>query len=214
MFYLKFKRFMDIILSSLGLVLLSPVFAIIIIFIKLDSKGPAFFVQERCGINKTTFKLIKFRTMRVCTPKNCPTFMLDNHEQYITKVGSFLRKTSLDELPQIVNILKGDMSIVGPRPVIHKEVRLIKERDKYGANDVLPGLTGLAQINGRDTVKTVDKARYDGYYVENMGLKMDTKCFFGTVISVLRRDGVFEGRIDTFKEYKSSKKTCESEKNS
>lgn len=191
--YLKFKRFMDMILSFVGLVLLSPVFAIIMLLIKKDSEGPVFFKQKRIGIHKTHFEILKFRTMRIDTPKNCPTHLLENPEQWITKVGDFLRKTSLDELPQIVNIFLGDMSIVGPRPALWNQYDLMEERDKYGANDVLPGLTGWAQINGRDTSELEDKARYDGYYVKHMGIKMDAKCFLGTIGSVLQRDGVLEG---------------------
>lgn len=191
--YLKIKRFIDIILSFIGLFLLSPIFLIIIIFIKLDSKGPVFFKQKRIGIHKTHFEILKFRTMRIDTPKNCPTHLLENPDQWITKVGMFLRKTSLDELPQIINILTGDMTIVGPRPALWNQYDLMAERDKYGANDVMPGLTGWAQINGRDTVEIEDKARFDGDYVKNLGLKMDAKCFFGTITSILQRDGILEG---------------------
>lgn len=193
--YLKIKRVADFILSFMGLVLLSPLFLIIIIAIKIDSRGPVFFKQKRVGINKTYFNILKFRTMKIDTPKDMPTHMLKNPDQYITKVGKFLRKTSLDELPQILNIISGSMAIVGPRPALWNQCDLIEERDKYGANDILPGLTGWAQINGRDTVSIKDKARYDGDYVENLGVKMDIKCFFGTVISVLKRDGVLEGGV-------------------
>lgn len=191
--YLKIKRFIDIILSLLGLIILSPVFLVLVIAIKLDSKGPVLFKQKRVGIDKSYFNILKFRTMRIDTPKDTPTHLLENPDQWITKVGKFLRKTSLDELPQIINILKGEMSIVGPRPALWNQYDLIEERDKYGANDILPGLTGWAQINGRDTVEIEDKARFDGVYVEKIGLKMDLKCFFGTVVSVLKKDGVFEG---------------------
>lgn len=191
--YLKFKRLIDIILSLLGLIVLSPVFLILIVAIKLDSKGPILFKQKRVGIHKTHFNIFKFRTMRIDTPKDTPTHLLENPEQWITKVGKFLRKTSLDELPQIINILKGEMSIIGPRPALWNQYDLIAERDKYGANDILPGLTGWAQINGRDTVTIEDKARYDGYYTENIGLMFDIRCFFGTIVSVLKRDGVLEG---------------------
>ncbi len=193
--YLKVKRLFDFILALIGLILLSPLFLIIIISIKLDSRGPVFFKQKRVGVNKTHFNILKFRTMRIDTPKDMPTHLLKNPEQYITKVGKFLRKTSLDELPQILNIIAGSMAIVGPRPALWNQYDLIAERDKYGANNIRPGLTGWAQINGRDTVSIEDKARYDGDYVENLGVKMDSKCFFGTVISVLKRDGVLEGGV-------------------
>lgn len=191
--YLKFKRLIDIILSLLGLIVLSPVFLVLIVAIKFDSKGPILFKQKRVGIHKTHFNILKFRTMRIDTPKDTPTHLLENPEQWITKVGKFLRKTSLDELPQIINILKGEMSIIGPRPALWNQYDLIAERDKYGANDIPPGLTGWAQINGRDTVTIEDKARYDGYYTENIGLMFDIRCFFGTIVSVLKRDGVVEG---------------------
>ncbi|HAK44246.1 MAG TPA: lipid carrier--UDP-N-acetylgalactosaminyltransferase [Clostridium sp.] len=194
--YLKFKRLVDFILALIGLILLSPLFLIIIIAIKIDSRGPVFFKQKRVGINKTYFNILKFRTMKIDTPKDMPTHMLKNPDQYITKVGKFLRKTSLDELPQILNIISGSMAIVGPRPALWNQYDLIAERDKYGVNDIRPGLTGWAQINGRDTMSIKDKARYDGDYVENLGVKMDVKCFFGTVISVLKRDGVLEGGIN------------------
>ena len=198
--YLKFKRTMDFILSLVGLIILSPVFLILILAIKLGSKGPVLFKQKRMGIDKTHFNILKFRTMRIDTPKDTPTHLLENPEQWITKVGKFLRKTSLDELPQIINILKGEMAIIGPRPALWNQYDLIAERDKYGANNILPGLTGWAQINGRDTVELEDKARYDGYYTENMGLKLDLKCFFGTITSVLKRDGVLEGGTGRKKE--------------
>ncbi|NLP46834.1 MAG: sugar transferase [Epulopiscium sp.] len=191
--YIKLKRIIDFILSLMGLIVLSPIFLILIIAIKLDSTGPIFFKQKRVGIHKTHFNILKFRTMRIDTPKDTPTHLLENPEQWITKVGNFLRKTSLDELPQIINILKGEMAIVGPRPALWNQYDLIEERNKYGANDILPGLTGWAQINGRDTIEIEDKARYDGYYTENIGLALDLKCFFGTITSVLKRDGVLEG---------------------
>jgi len=193
--YLIVKRLFDFILALIGLILLSPLFLIIIIAIKLDSKGPVFFKQKRVGINKTHFNILKFRTMRIDTPKDMPTHLLKNPEQYITKVGKFLRKTSLDELPQILNIIAGSMAIVGPRPALWNQYDLIAERDKYGANNIRPGLTGWAQINGRDTVSIEDKARYDGDYVENLGVKMDVKCFIGTIVIVLKRDGVLEGGV-------------------
>ncbi|MGN9160339.1 sugar transferase [Clostridium sulfidigenes] len=193
--YLIVKRLFDFILALIGLILLSPLFLIIIISIKLDSKGPVFFKQKRVGVNKTHFNILKFRTMRIDTPKDMPTHLLKNPEQYITKVGKFLRKTSLDELPQILNIIAGSMAIVGPRPALWNQYDLIAERDKYGANNIRPGLTGWAQINGRDTVSIEDKARYDGDYVENLGVKMDVKCFIGTIVTVIKRDGVLEGGV-------------------
>lgn len=203
--YLKVKRLIDVILSFIGLIILSPIFLILIIAIKLDSKGPVFFKQKRVGIHKTYFNILKFRTMRIDTPRDTPTHLLENPEQWITKVGGFLRKTSLDELPQIINILKGDMSIVGPRPALWNQYDLLEERDKYGANDVPVGLTGWAQINGRDTVSIEDKARYDGKYANEIGFRIDAKCFFGTVGSVLRRDGIVEGKAKEVKKAENSK---------
>jgi O-antigen biosynthesis protein WbqP len=191
--YLKIKRQIDIVLSLVGLIVLSPIFLILIIGIKLDSRGPILFKQKRVGIRKTHFSILKFRTMRVETPKNTPTHLLMNPEQYITKMGRFLRKTSLDELPQIWNIFVGQMSIIGPRPALWNQYDLIAERDKYGANDVLPGLTGWAQINGRDELPIEVKAKLDGEYVGKIGLRMDVKCFFGTIVSVVKSDGVVEG---------------------
>ena len=191
--YLKLKRLIDIIFSLLGLIVLSPVLIILIIAIKLDSKGPILFKQKRVGIHKSYFNILKFRTMRIDTPKDTPTHLLENPDQWITKVGKFLRKTSLDELPQIINIFKGEMSIIGPRPALWNQYDLIEERDMYGANDVPVGLTGWAQINGRDELEIDVKARLDGEYAEKIGLLMDVRCFFGTVISVLRTDGVVEG---------------------
>lgn len=191
--YLKIKRLFDIILSLLGLVSLLPIFLVITVAIKLDSKGPVLFKQKRVGIHKTHFNILKFRTMRIDTPKDIPTHMLENPEQWITRVGKFLRKTSLDELPQIINILKGEMSIIGPRPALWNQYDLIEERDKYGANDIRPGLTGWAQINGRDELPIPVKAKLDGEYIERIGFKMDVKCFFGTILSVLKSDGVVEG---------------------
>lgn len=187
------KRVFDIVLAFIALILLSWLFVILIVWIKCDSKGPVLFKQKRVGIHKKHFNILKFRTMRIDTPKDMPTHMLKNPEQYITKAGKFLRKTSLDELPQIFNILKGDMAIVGPRPALWNQYDLIEERDKYGANDILPGLTGWAQINGRDELEIPVKARLDGEYVEKMGFAMDVKCFLGTVVSVTRQDGVVEG---------------------
>lgn len=199
------KRYMDRIFAAAGIVVLSPVLLVIIIAIKLDSCGPVFFRQKRVGIHKTHFNILKFRTMRIDTPKDMPTHMLSNPEQYITKVGKFLRKTSLDELPQIINILKGEMSIIGPRPALWNQYDLIAERDKYGANDVLPGLTGWAQINGRDELEIPVKAELDGIYVKNMGILMDMKCFAGTIVSVLKSDGVMEGGTGELRKGKNKK---------
>ncbi|MGB4408164.1 MAG: sugar transferase [Sphaerochaeta sp.] len=193
MFYLRIKRFFDFILSLLGLIILSPVFLVIIIAIKLDSKGPVLFKQKRVGIHKTHFNILKFRTMSIDTPNDIPTHKLKNPEQYITKVGKFLRKTSLDELPQIINILSGKMSIIGPRPALWNQYDLIEERDKYCANDVPVGLTGWAQINGRDELPIKEKAKLDGEYVKHIGPVMDLKCFFGTIFSVFKSEGVKEG---------------------
>lgn len=191
--YVAVKKIIDRFLAFIGLIVLSPLFLILIIAIKLDSPGPIFFRQKRVGIHKTHFEILKFRTMRTDTPKDMPTHMLKNPDQYITKVGRFLRKTSLDELPQIINILKGDMAIVGPRPALWNQYDLIEERDKYGANDVLPGLTGWAQINGRDELEIPVKAKLDGDYVAKMSFGMDVRCILGTVVSVVRQDGVVEG---------------------
>lgn len=191
--YSVLKNIIDRVLAFMGLVLLSPIFLALILAIKLDSKGPVLFKQKRVGIHKSHFNILKFRTMRIDTPKDTPTHLLENPEQYITKVGRFLRKTSLDELPQIINILKGDMAIVGPRPALWNQYDLIAERDKYGANDILPGLTGWAQINGRDELPIDVKARLDGEYVAKRSFWMDLKCIFGTVVSVAKQDGVVEG---------------------
>ena len=191
--YLTIKRFMDILLSALGLIILSPVFVILIFAIKIDSKGPILFKQKRVGLHKSHFNILKFRTMRIDTPKDTPTHLLENPDQWITKVGKFLRKTSLDELPQIINIFKGEMSIIGPRPALWNQFDLIEARDIYGANDVPVGLTGWAQINGRDELEIDVKARLDGEYAEKISFPMDVRCFFGTIFSVLRREGVVEG---------------------
>ena len=192
--YLKFgKRLLDLILSGCAIVVLSPVYLLIAIAIKLDDPGPVFFRQKRVGIHKTHFEILKFRTMKCCTPKDVPTHLLENPEQYITRVGKVLRKTSLDELPQIFQIFTGKMSIIGPRPALWNQFDLIAEREKYGANDLRPGLTGWAQINGRDELPIDVKARFDGEYVKKIGFLFDCKCFFGTIFSVLRSDGVVEG---------------------
>ena len=192
--YQKFgKRFLDILLSGCGILVLAPVYLILAIAIKIDDPGPVFFRQKRVGIHKTHFQIMKFRTMKMETPKDVPTHLLENPEQYITRVGKVLRKTSLDELPQIFQIFTGEMSIIGPRPALWNQFDLIAERDKYGANDVRPGLTGWAQINGRDELPIDVKARFDGEYVEKMSFAFDCKCFFGTITSVLKSDGVVEG---------------------
>ena len=192
--YVKcFKRLIDLALSALGLIVLSPLFLILAIAIKLDDPGPVFFRQKRVGIHKTYFDILKFRTMKMETPHDMPTHLLENPDQYITRVGRFLRKTSLDELPQIAQIFTGKMSIIGPRPALWNQYDLIAQRDKYGANDVRPGLFGWAQINGRDELPVEVKARYDGEYVERMSFLFDCKCFFGTIGKVLKHEGVVEG---------------------
>lgn len=192
--YKKFgKRSIDITLSAVGLVVLAIPMLIISILIKCESPGPVLFKQKRVAKGKKYFNILKFRTMRTDTPKDMPTHMLKNPDAYITKIGAFLRKTSLDEITQLVNIFKGDMSIIGPRPALWNQYDLIEERDKYGANDIKPGLTGLAQISGRDELPIAVKARYDGEYVEKMSLMFDIKMFFGTILSVLKHDGVVEG---------------------
>ncbi|MGE4585228.1 MAG: sugar transferase [Sphaerochaeta sp.] len=193
MVYLHIKRGGDFFCSLLALIILSPLFLIIVIAIKIDSKGPVLFKQKRVGIHKTHFNILKFRTMKIDTPKDIPTHQLKDPEQYITRVGKFLRKTSLDELPQIWNIFVGQMSVIGPRPALWNQYDLIEERDKYGANDVPVGLTGWAQINGRDELPIRVKAKLDGEYAKRMSLLMDIRCFFGTIVSVLKREGVKEG---------------------
>jgi len=200
MLYLYIKKIMDILLSFLAIILLSPIFLFLIIAIKIDSKGPILFKQKRVGKNKKLFMIWKFRTMKIDTPKDTPTHLLKDPDQYITSVGKFLRKTSLDELPQIFNIASGKMSIIGPRPALWNQYDLIEERDKYEANDVYPGLTGWAQINGRDELPIDVKARLDGQYVERMGFVMDVKCFFGTIASIVKSDGVVEGGTGAVKE--------------
>ena len=206
MIYLKIKRVIDFVLSSMGLIILSPVFLLLIIAIKLDSPGPVLFKQKRVGIHKKHFNILKFRTMRIDTPSDMPTHLLENPDQWITKVGKFLRKTSLDELPQIINIVKGEMSIIGPRPALWNQYDLIEARDLYGANDVPVGLTGWAQINGRDELEIDVKARLDGEYAEKISFPMDVRCFFGTIFSVLRRDGVVEGGTGTTTNIKIERK--------
>ena len=193
MYKLFLKRMLDLILSAMAILFLAVPLLILMLIIKLDSPGPVFFKQKRVGIHKTHFNILKFRTMRIDTPKDMPTHLLENPEQWITKTGKFLRKTSLDELPQIFNIFVGQMSVIGPRPALWNQYDLIEERDKYGANDVLPGLTGWAQINGRDELEISVKAKLDGEYVEKLSFLFDCKCFFGTITSVLKSDGVVEG---------------------
>ena len=192
------KRIIDFVLSLAGIIVLIPVWIILAVAIKIDDPGPVLFKQKRIARDNKDgtvkyFYILKYRSMKTSTPKDMPTHLLKNPEQYITRVGGFLRKTSLDELPQIFNIFLGQMAIVGPRPALYNQTDLYEERAKYGANKVRPGLTGWAQINGRDELLIEDKARLDGEYVSRMSLLMDLKCFFGTFLSVLRQDGVVEG---------------------
>ena len=188
-----FKRFLDFLLSFTAMVLFFWLFLILMILVKVTSPGPIFFRQKRVGIHKTYFWMLKFRTMRIDTPKDVPTHLLANPEQYITPIGRFLRKTSLDELPQLWNILVGDMAIVGPRPALWNQGDLIAERDRYGANEVRPGLTGWAQINGRDELEIPVKAKFDGEYVKQISLFFDIRILFGTIRSVAVQEGVKEG---------------------
>ena len=188
-----FKRFIDIALSFIGIVVLAIPMFIVAAIIKLDSPGPVFFKQKRVGKDKKYFTIIKFRSMPVTAPHDMPTHKLENSEQMLSRFQRFERKMSLDELPQLFNILKGDMSIIGPRPALWNQDDLIAERDKYGANGVRPGLTGLAQISGRDELEIPVKARLDGEYIEKMSFLFDCKCFFGTITAVLKHDGVVEG---------------------
>ena len=199
------KRLIDLLLSACAIVVLSPVYLLICIAIVADDPGPVFFRQKRVGIHKTHFWILKFRTMKVSTPKDVPTHLLENPEQYITRVGKFLRRTSLDELPQVFQIFTGKMAIIGPRPALWNQFDLIAERDKYGANDVRPGLTGWAQINGRDELPIDVKARFDGEYVQNLSFAFDCKCFFGTIRSVLKSEGVVEGGTGQLEKEKKGK---------
>ncbi|WFR56325.1 sugar transferase [Anaerocolumna sp. AGMB13025] len=195
--YIKYyKRIIDFVLSLIAIVLLLWLFFLLMLFIKLTSKGPVFFRQKRIGKNKSEFYILKFRTMRIDTPSDMPTHLLENPEKYITVIGKILRKTSLDELPQLFNIIKGDMSIVGPRPALWNQYDLIEERDKYGANDVKPGLTGWAQINGRDELPIPLKAKLDGEYIKKISFMFDIKCIIKTVGCVIRRDGQKEGTTE------------------
>ncbi|GAB6739611.1 sugar transferase [Streptococcus uberis] len=198
--YQVVKRLLAILISGLAIIILSPVLLAVAIAIKCDSKGPVLFKQNRVGKDKKHFMIYKFRSMYVDAPADMPTHMLKDPTAMITKVGAFLRKTSLDELPQLFNIFKGEMAIVGPRPALWNQYDLIAERDKYNANSIRPGLTGWAQINGRDELEIDEKSRLDGYYVAHMSFLMDLKCFIGTFISVLKSDGVVEGGTGTKKE--------------
>lgn len=204
--YQKFgKRLLDILLSGCILICLSWLYLLVAIAIVVDDPGPVFFRQKRVGIHKTHFMILKFRTMKMDTPKDTPTHLLENPQQYITRVGRVLRKTSLDELPQIAQIFTGKMSFIGPRPALWNQFDLIEERDKYGANDVMPGLTGWAQINGRDELPIDVKARFDGEYVEKQSFLFDCRCFFGTFLAVLRHEGVVEGGTGQLEKEKAQK---------
>ena len=190
------KRGIDCILSLIGLIILSPILLIIAVIIKMTSPGPVLFRQERMGKDNKHFRIMKFRTMRIDTPKDCPTHMLENPDQYITKIGHILRKTSLDELPQLWNIFVGDMAVIGPRPSLPNQYDLNALRDQNGASKVRPGLTGLAHISGRDELEISVKAALDGEYVKKISFLTDVRLFFATFISVLRSDGVKEGKTE------------------
>jgi len=192
--YLPFKRFFDILLSFLVIILLSPLYLVLAILVKCSSKGPIFFKQKRVGNHKKYFDILKFRTMRSDTPKNVPTHLLENPDAYITKIGKFLRKTSLDEIPQAFNIFVGQMSVIGPRPALWNQYDLISERDKYGANDIKPGLSGWAQCNGRDTLSIEDKSKYDGEYVKRFNIWFDIKIIFISAFTAFRGKGLKEGK--------------------
>lgn len=208
-----FKRLIDIVLSFIGIIVLALPMLVFAFIIKAEDRGPVFFRQKRIGIHKTQFSLLKFRSMKISTPHDMPTHMLENPEQYILRCGRWMRKMSIDELPQIFNIFTGKMSIIGPRPALWNQDDLIAERDKYGANDVKPGLTGWMQINGRDELEIPVKAKLDGEYVAALnaghgkGFAMDCKCFFGTIKSVLRHDGVVEGGTGELKREEKEKET-------
>ena len=209
------KRLIDIVFSGIAIVLLTVPMLVIAVAIKMDDPGPALFKQKRVGRKKngelTYFKILKFRSMKMSTPKDAPTHLLANPEQYITRMGKFIRKTSLDELPQIYQVFTGKLSIVGPRPALWNQYDLIEERDKYGANEMTPGITGWAQINGRDELEIEDKAKLDGEYAaainagKGKGFVMDMKCFFGTFASVLRSEGVVEGGTGEMKKKQEEK---------
>ncbi len=193
--YRKFwKRVLDVTLSGLAILVLWPLFVVIAVWIKLDSEGPVLFRQTRIGIHKTTFEILKFRTMKKEAPNDVPTHLLSDSHHWITRAGRILRRTSLDELPQIFQIFTGRMSIVGPRPALWNQYDLIEERDKYGANDVLPGLTGWAQVNGRDALSVEEKVRYDGEYAANVSFRMDLRCIWKTISAVITQKGFREGR--------------------
>lgn len=199
MYQKKIKRILGLWMAVIITVCISPILVLIAMAIKCESKGPVLFKQKRIGRYKKLFEIYKFRSMRTDTPRDTATHLLQNPESYITKVGKFLRKTSLDELPQLFNIIKGDMAWVGPRPALWNQYDLIEERDQYGANDVLPGLTGWAQINGRDELEIPVKAKLDGEYVKRCSFLFDARCFLGTFFSVLRQDGVVEGGTGSMK---------------
>ena len=201
-----FKRLIDIVLSSCAMLVLAIPMLIFAIIIKLDSKGPVLFWQKRVGLHKQTFMMPKFRSMYTETPSDMPTHLLNDPQRWITPVGKIYRKLSIDELPQICSIFTGKMSIIGPRPALWNQFDLIEERDKYGANDVRPGLTGWAQINGRDELEIPVKAKLDGEYVEKMSFLFDCKCFLGTILAVARHDGVVEGGTGTMRKEKESAK--------
>lgn len=203
------KRLFDIALATGGIIILAVPMGIIAIAIKADSKGPVFFKQKRVGLNKEYFEILKFRTMRIDTPRDVPTHELSDPQKWITKVGNILRKTSLDELPQLFNIFKGEMSVIGPRPALWNQFDLIEERDRYNANSVRPGLTGLAQISGRDELEIPIKAKLDGEYVNKMSFIFDCKCFLKTIKSVLKSEGFVEGNTDENKEKLESKNKAE-----
>lgn len=207
------KRLLDLLLSAVGSILLLPVWLVLSLAIVIDDPGPVFFTQKRVGQHKTYFPILKFRTMKTCTPHDMPTHLLKDPAQYITRVGGFLRKTSLDELPQIFNILVGQMAVIGPRPALWNQYDLIAERDRYGANDVRPGLTGWAQINGRDELPIEVKARLDGEYVEHLSFGLDCRCFFGTIGAVLRHDGVVEGGTGAMAEDREEETAARSGRN-
>lgn len=193
------KRSIEFLLASLGVIILAPLLVILCLTIKLDTKGPVFFCQKRVGKNKSLFTIYKFRTMRIDAPEEMPTHLLENPDYFITRVGKFLRKYSLDELPQLFNIIKGEMAIIGPRPALWNQADLIEARDKYGANDIRPGLTGLAQISGRDELAIPIKASFDGHYAQHITVAMDMKCFLGTIVAVFKSSGVVEGSIGMVK---------------
>ena len=195
--YKIFKRIIDFLVSLFAIIALSPVLLVAAVAVKADSKGPVLFVQNRVGKDKKIFNMYKFRSMRTDTPHDMPTHLLNNPDAFITRVGKFLRKSSLDELPQLFNILKGDMSVVGPRPALWNQDDLIAERDKYGANNIRPGLTGWAQVNGRDELEIDIKAKFDGEYVDKMSLLFDIKCIFATALQVVKHEGVVEGGTGT-----------------